>query len=243
MTDTQSTIQSQQFFYKASVTGGQVISSISLNPQYLTVRLQNYKINDYDTPIASGGITTQTFSTIYEFITEGASTFLTSSIVYTSSVSNLIQISGLYTPTKSSEFSFDLLARNFIGNFANFSSIGMGRLYFDGTPVGDIQKYNSSIFIYHGPLEITTLPLPGNSTLSISSCIVNLNSNIYQDPADPAIFEIYASATPANPTSLKAFSSFSIGSTIFADTVSESVYSTFTNINSINGQRILSLLS
>jgi hypothetical protein len=118
----------------------------------------------------------------------------------------------------------------------------MGQLYFDNVPVGSIQKYNSSVRIFHGPLEITQLPFPGNSTLHLSSCRVNLTSNIYQDPADPANFEIYASVTPANPISLRAFSSYGIGSTIFVDTVSASLFSSFTNINSSNGQRVLSLL-
>lgn len=242
LTDTQSTISFQKFFYKATVTGAQNISTMSLSPQSLQVRILNYRVNDFTTPIAGGGITAQTLSTSYVFQSEGISTFTTSSITYTSTVSNLVQISGLYTPTKSSALSFDLYARNFIGNFANFSSIGMGQLYFDGINAGQVEKYASSVRVYHGPLEITSLPFPGNSTLHLSSCRVSLTSNVYQDPADPAVFEIYASATPANPISLRAFSSFSIGSTIFADTVSESLYSSFTNINSSNGQRVLSLL-
>lgn len=242
LTDTQSTLSFQNFFYKATVTGAQNISTISLSAQSLQVRLLNYRVNDFTTPIASGGITTQTFSTNYVFQTEGISTFTSSFIRYTSTVSNLVQISGLYTPTKTSALNFDLYSRNFIGHFANFSSIGMGRLYFNSNPAGPTHKYTSSVRIYNGPLEITQLPFPGNSTLHLSSCLVNITSNIYQDPSGPANFEIYASATPANPISRHAFSTFSIGSTIFVDTVSDTLFSTFTNINNSSGQRVISLL-
>jgi hypothetical protein len=146
----------------------------------------------------------------------------------------------LYTPTTSSELGFDLYARNFIGNFANFSSIAMAQFMFNGTPAGPVELYTSSVRILDRTSEISNLPFPINSTLNISSCKLRLTSNIYQDPTDLVSVAIRASATPANPIAPRGFTTFDLGTSLFIDTISDP--SSFTNINSSNGMRVLSLL-
>lgn len=235
--DQETSVPFQKFFYTANVTAGQVISTISHDPQFLTIAQSNFAISGYTDPIIP-----QQLSTTFAFVTEPASTFALSSINITNHVTNLTQISGLFTPTKDSELYFNMNSSNFMLDFVNFSSFGMAQLYFNSNVVGPLTKYTSSVYIYNESSELTTLPLPGNTILTLSSCGVRLTSDIYQDPSDPLNFDLYASVTPANPVSARGLSPFVLGSSFFVDTVSQNLYSTFTDINTSNGQRILSLL-
>jgi hypothetical protein len=228
----------QKFLYDVTLTGGRIISTISDSPQTLAVALDNFKITGFTDPIIQ-----QNFSTIpYVFMTEPVSTFNTSTIAFASTATGVVQISGLYTPTTSSKLYFDLYTSNFVFDYANFSSFAMSQLYFNGIPAGPVVKHTSSLHIYMDGTEVNTIPLPGNSALTLSSLHALLTSNIYMDPSDPHGIEIYASATPANPLATTSMQPYNIGSTMYIDTVSQPLYSTFTNASSSNGLRVLSLL-
>lgn len=227
----------QKFFYLANITGAQVISTISESPQSLVIDLKNFAIDGYNTPIYE-----QTLSTNYIFQTEPASTFAVSSFNLLNTVTELVQISGLYSPTAASKFAFNLNASNFINKYANYSSIVMAQMYFNNNPAGPLTSLTSSMRIFQDATEITTLPFPGNVVLTLSSCCIQLTSNIYQDPADPQNFDMYASVTPANPVAPRGLNSYMLGSTLFVDTTSANLFSTFTNINNPNGLRVLSLV-
>lgn len=237
LTESQAGVSFQKFFYDATITGAQAISTISDAPQSLNLTLNNFVITGFNSPIVS-----QTLSTQIKFVTEEDNEFNTSSLSYTNQVTSTLQISGMYTPISGSRFAFDLYSSNFVKNYANFSSFAEAQLYFNGSPVGNLIKYTSSVLVYDGATEITTLPFPTNTLLHISSCTVPLTQSIYMDPADPRGLEIYASVTPANPNAVKSLTPFNIGSTIFIDSVSVSLFSTFTNMNTSNGMRVLSLV-
>jgi hypothetical protein len=72
--------------------------------------------------------------------------------------------------------------------------------------------------------------------------VARITANIYQDPTDPFDFEIRALATPANPMAPRIFQSKNIGPFLYIDTVGASLVSTFTNMNTSKGLRVLSLL-
>ena len=231
-------VRFQKFIYNASITGAQAISTVSNTEQSLTVALRNFAITGFNDPILTRTMSTQH----YAFITESASTFNTSTLAFASSVTNTVAISGIYTPTTDSQFLFDLYTSNFVANYANISSFATAQLFFSNVPAGPFTNINSSIFVFNGATEITSLPFPANVPLTLSSCGVPLTSNLYMDPSDPQGVSIGAAVTPGNPDSVRPATVYDIGSTLFIDTVSVPLFSTFTNINTSNGQRVLSLL-
>lgn len=237
LSDSQISVPFQKFFYDATLTGARAFSTVSYVPQSLNLTLDNFEIAGFNDPIIA-----QTLSTHIKFMTENDLVFHTSSLIYTNHVTSTVQISGMYTPTTGSRLAFDLYSSNFVQSFANYSSFAMGQLYFNSQPAGQLTKYTSSVFVYNGATQVTTLPFPVNTPLHISSSTVPLSERIYMDPADPRSIEIYASVTPANPIDVTPLIPFGIASTMFIDTVSATLYSTFTNMNTSNGMRVLSLL-
>jgi hypothetical protein len=236
LTDSQLDIGSQQFFYDANISGSHTISTIGTSVQSLQATLTNYRITGFNNPIVS-----QIFSTpLYEFITEPTSNYSTTGISYKSSITNGVFISGLFSPTINSEFEFDIFARNFINRFANFSSIGSGQLFYGTDPVGPVVNYRSSVNIKFGLADITTLPFPQNSILTLAQCQVPFTASIYQDPSDPKDIIIKAAATSAHPVSPNQRLDFNLGPSFYIDTVSD--VSTFVNINSESGLRVISML-
>lgn len=237
--ETQSNVAYQRYFYKTQPTGFQTLSTISTAICELQLRVGNTAIPNFYAP----ALKPQTLSSlIYEFKTEPEnppSTFQISTTVILSTT----QISGLTTPTPHSPFFYDFTVMNFAHSYA-FSNFASGVIQFNDSNVGPNTLYNTDVPIYDGMNPVTSLPIPQNTPLRLSSLAVYLTSNVYQDPSDPRDVRICATLTPANPvppsTSMIVYN---VLSSLFVDTVSYSSFaSSFSLPTGSEGQRVLNLL-
>jgi hypothetical protein len=135
------------------------------------------------------------------------------------------------TPAVNGRLVYDLAGANFANTYAA-NHFGIGSLFLNGSSIGLTQIYSTNK-IYSGATEITTLPFPQNTVLTISSCFANIGY-AYVNPLNPKPVTIGASVTPANPIG-RPSTLFSSIHSMFLDTVSQ----TFTPAN---GMRIRSLL-
>ena len=237
--ETQSLPAYQRYYYKVQANGFQTISTISTSQCELEIRISNTAIPSYN----AVALEPQTHSSVvYKFQTEPQnipSTLNLSTLLITSTT----QISGVTTPTPNSQFVYDLNAMNFAHMYA-FSNFANGVVQFDGVDAGPTAYHASNVAILDGATPVTTLPIPQNTPLRLSSLMVNLTSAIYQDAFDPKDVRVCATLTPANPTPLtSSLTTYQVVSSLFVDTVSYASYqASFSSTLNAPGMRILSLL-
>lgn len=238
LTETEILPQNQKFYYETQLSGGQLVSNVSIDAQHLQFQQTTSLISGYNDPIEDKIVSTP----LYAFVAESGTFYGNSGIRYDSSITSSVQVSGLYTPQIGSEFLLDIYGSNFIYNFTQNSNMGAAQLYFDTTAITPLTNYTSSIRIYDGTTELTSTPFPIDTDLHLSSVGVRLNALVYQDPSDPKTYEFKTLPTPANPAESRGLRTTNIGSNMFVDSISASRFSSFTNMNTSNGLRILSLL-
>jgi hypothetical protein len=194
------------------------------------------KIQEYNSPIQQ--ITQSTQSYLYQ--TE-PSYPVSTDILYNNHCLSTISVSGIVTPSVTSQFQFDIATTNFASRYSA-TEFANAYLKQDTTPISPTASYSTGVYIYNGTTEVTSLPLPSNTVLRLSTCSVGLFSTVYQDPFNPSFFNLCATVQPANPEGIVSTYVKSLTSTIFMDTVSLTTYSTFCNSMSSNGIRIQSSL-
>ena len=238
ITDSEAEIPKQKYFYDSQISGVQSLNTISMLPETIQITLENHKIGLGPGPEPE----VQTHSTAkYIFQTEPVSNTSTTNIVFQNVVTGAEQVSGIYTPTTSSLFYFDVFGSN-IGNHVVSSCFASAYLTMNNAFIGPQSNYTSNVYIYNGLSEITALPIPMDTTLTISSCTLRLNPNVYQIHADPKPVYIAAKLQPAAPQTQPNVFFSSLTSTLFIDTISMNTMSTFDKTTGPNGLRVLSLL-
>ncbi len=236
ITDSESTVPNQKYFYNAQISGTQSINTISMLSESIQVTLKNHTLAVESEPEVQAQSTIE-----YIFQTEPVSNTSTTAIVFQNVVTGAEQVSGIYTPTTSSLFYFDVLGSN-IGNHVVSSCFASAYLTMNSLRIGPQENYTSNLHIYNGLSEITTLPFPMDTTLTLSSCTLRLYSNVYQIHADPKPVYIAAKIQPAAPQTRPNIFTSTLTASIFIDTVSMNTISTFDKTTGPNGLRVLSLL-
>ena len=234
----------QKHFYSAQVEGQLYVSTISTCPQSLRIFEKNNRIVSFNTAIQTNNIRS---TARYFFATEPAYSPSTQDILYDNKCLSTVYVSGLLTPSLTSQFQFDIIANDFAymygaNRFADaYITQNIGGY---DVPMGPTTSLSTGVFIYNNDTntEITTLPFPISTLLSISSCSVSLYSTLYQNPVDPGEIKLNATVIPANPQGEVSTFVSTLTTSVFFDTVSVANYSTFSDINNANGIRILSLL-
>jgi len=243
--DTYTASTFQKYFYGAHIDGNQYISTISTSPQCLQLYIVNGRIDNYNDPI---NLNNTQSTPCYLFETEPSSSPSTLNVAYRNTCLSTTKVSGIVTPSLTSKFLFDIVANNFahIYSAPEFAHayIAQRSIANNTTACGPTHVYSTGVIVYDNTTntEITSLPFPVSTTMRISSCGVGVYSTIYQNPIEPSFIDILATLTPANPEGLVSTFVSTLTSSIFIDTVSLTKYSTFTNIKSTNGVRVVSLL-
>ena len=226
----------QKYFYGVDLSGSQALSTISQTLQAVQFNVTNRAIASYVGPIQEQTLS----SAAYTFITEPNNAPSTQSLS-TNSVTDVSQVSGLYTPTPSSEFKSDLDARNFAYRYA-LSSFAVGDMLVDGAVAGPLTAYSTNIRILNGSLPIASLPFPQNVGLTLSSLTTRLGDAVYTEPWGPQEVAVRVTLTPAVPGAAPAVIS-TVLNTLYIDTVSYArATSSFSSTLGAQGQRVLSLL-
>lgn len=234
ITDSELDVPHQKYFYNSQISGVQSIDTISMLPEVIQVALENHTLATEPE--------VQTRSTLeYVFQTEPVRNTSTTAILFQNIVTGAEQVSGIYTPTTSSLFYFDAFGSN-IGNYVVSSCFATAYLTMNSARIGPQANYASNVHIYDGLSEVTTLPLPMDTTLTLSSCTLRLNPNVYQIHADPKPVYIATKFQPAAPQTQPNVFTSSLTAAIFIDTVSMNTISTFDKTTGPNGLRVLSLL-
>lgn len=234
ITDSASAVPNQKYFYNSQISGVQYINTISMLPEAIQVTLENHSL------AAEPEVQIRPTAG-YVFQTEPVSNTSTTAILFQNVVTDAEQVSGIFTPTTSSLFYFDVFGSN-IGNHVVSSCFASAYLTMNTTLIGPQSNYASNVYIYDGIAEVTTLPLPMDTTLTLSSCTLRLNPNVYQIHADPKPVYIAAKFQPAAPQTKPNVFVSSLTSAIFIDTISMNTISTFDKTTGPNGLRVLSLL-
>ena len=230
LSDTQAVSTFQKFFYNVDLTGKHYISSISSPTQSIELALTNRT--------AFGQV--QTFSTsAYAFKTEPLAGSSTSKILYKNACTSTSQICGLYSPSLGGALQYDLGGANFANLYAR-PQFGTGALYMNNDPIGPVTGY-STHKIFSGASELTTLPLPQNTVLTISSCAAYIGSNVFQNPLNPSAIRIGAAVNPADPINTPS-TLYSTIQSMYIDTRSQSVLSLQQGTSNAYGLRIKSFL-
>jgi len=236
LTDSQTDVLYSKFFYSADVGGAVNVSTISTNPFVLRVVLSNNEIPDSNTSAIPQLLSTP----VFRFRTEPANAVSTANINITD-VTSTIQISGIYTPTPQSRIIYDMSGTNFAYWYMT-SSFAQGFLEYNDIRISPIQQYSTNVRILNNGVPVTTLPIPQNTLLLLSSLTVPVGENVYVDPNDPYDFTLVAGVTPASPIPYPDALKSTLLSTLYADTYSYNTYTSFMNTMGSNGQRIMSLL-
>jgi len=236
LTDSYTLSTFQKYSYKALIADIQNIQTISASPKSLFFTLQNN---------TCAGI--QTFSTpTYNFQTEMiGNDALTSTIRFNNYITSTTQVSGIFTPTTSSLVYFDILGSNFAYTLVS-SCFATAQLNLATTGISPLTKYSQNVYIYDGPTNIISLPFTQNRILSISSCTLPVNNNVYQLPYNatnnPKPVNIAVQLPSLAPQTSHSTCIFTVANQLFIDTVSLNTVSTFTKTTSANGLRVASLL-
>jgi len=235
LTDSQTQPAYTQFFYNVGITGQQYVTDYSTATQTIQVTLTNNQIP------STGGPEPQILSTsAYIFSTEPVNSYSTLQVLVQQCTSTT-QISGIYTPSLNSQFVFDVQSVN-IGNYYLPSTFATGVLSSNGVPMGPIARYTSNVHIFDGAVEVTTLPFPADTVLTLSSLTTGFFSTIYQDPNDPQEVLLNATVDSEHPQDQVSTFVSTLTNALFVDTVSLVTISTFSNTLQSNGLRVVSLL-
>jgi hypothetical protein len=235
LTDSQTQPTYTKFFYNVGITGQQYVTNYSTATQTIQVKLNNYQIPSTGVPQS------QVLSTsVYVFSTEPVHSYSTLQVLVQECTSTT-QVSGIYTPSLNSQFVFDVQAVN-IGTYYIPSTFATGVLSSNGVPVGPLNSITSNLTINNGSAEVTTLPFPADTVLTLSSLTAGFFSTIYQDPNDPQEVLLNTTIYPENPQDAVSTFVSTLTDTLFIDTVSLVTISTFSNTLEPNGLRVVSLL-
>jgi len=232
LSDAFNTLGYKRQFYNMNANVNQYISTESL-AHNLMVSLQN---NVLDPTMRS-----QTLSSIqYPFIAEQLYPFKFSTATYTDT-QQPVYVSGILTPDTNSKICYDIVGQNFLRNLAsvNFASANATR---SSIQVGVPLDFNTSTYFYENGLQITTLPFPLNTDITMSSLTARFSTNLYQNPRDPQDIIANITVYPENPLQAPSTISVNLTSNYFADTVSANLISSFTDALGQKGKRILSII-
>ncbi len=236
VSDSQTDPTRQKFFYNTSINGSQYISSVSNTNQYIDIALTNRAIVGGPT----GVVQLQTYSTpSFVFQAEPSNTFAVQNLQILNTITDIQRVSGLYTPSRSSFVYLNVDTQNIAHNYFGNHKIVDTQLNEDGVPK-QIVQFSSAVAIYNGPSVVSTLPLPQNTWLTVSSIYALFGSQLYQDPFDPNVYSIGTTLYPGNTTAAPLPITSTLQSTIYIDTVSDT--SLFVSPTLSTGQRIVSLL-
>ena len=249
VSDVFSGVTGQDLFYYQGSNRGTVFAP-ELNATNDTSNTTWITLSNRQIPSFAGTITSTLTSTLkYAFLIQPfLNSVGTPGISYNNSVSPLVQVSGLYTPDCNASFLYDYTTSN-IGYRYVGSNLGQGFLSVNGTSAGAVSTYISSVRVYDNGTntEINTLPFASNTTLRISSAVVNINASQYTVPGGNNPLRIHTTAVGYNPNGATTASSSNLlqigGSNMFVDTVSAAGMRNFSNISSLNNtQRLISYL-
>lgn len=219
----------QKFFYNI-----EAISEIN-NPSNMQTAFMSLTypwITSYNSPF----IYNRTFSTPMQTLyIDDIGYPSTAAILYTSTITNKTYVSGIETLSPSSELSCDIYGVNFAKNYGSSNGFAYAQLYKNDFSIGDYINYKSSMIITYDNQIISNLPLPQYSTLNISSCYINVNNGIYQNPLIPENLSIKAAII--NPYISTNILSTIIGFGPFIDTISVSSI-----IGGIDNNRLCALI-
>lgn len=224
------------YFYNVELMGQQTVTTISTANQIVEFALTNRVIPNFTDPVLE-----QTLSTPnYVFQTEPIRDFSTIDVLYQTCTSTT-QVAGIFTPTTHSQIQFDLVGQSF-GSAYFGSNFAYARLYKGIYAIGAQSSYDTHVRVFSNSTEITDLPFPQDTPLTLSTCVLTLYSNVYQDPNDAKDITLRATLTPAAPQLVPVTLVSSLTSSFFIDTVSLNTIGTFNNPVGSNGLRVLSLL-
>jgi len=224
------------YFYNAEMMAEKTVTTVSTANQIVEFALTNRVIPNFTDPVVE-----QTLSTLhYVFQTEPINDFSTIEVLYQTCTSTT-QVAGIFTPTTNSQIQFDLVGQSF-GSAYFGSNFAYARLYKGIYAIGAQSSYDTHLRILSNGTEITDLPFPQDTPLTLSTCVVTLYSNVYQDPNEAKEITLHATLTPAAPQLVPVTLISSLTSSFFIDTVSLNTIGTFSNSMGANGLRVLSLL-
>jgi len=237
-------IAHEKYFYAAQVAGRLYVSTISTSPQSLRIFGINNQIRGFNTSINTNNVLS---TALYNFVTEPSYSPSTQDILYNNTCLSTVYVSGLLTPSLTSQFKFDIVANDFAymygaTRFADaYITQNIGGY---DERMGPAASFSTGVYIFNNTTnaEVTSLPFPVSTLLRISTCSLSLYSTLYQNPVEPSEVKLHATVIPANPQGLVSTFVSTLGTALFFDTVSVKNYSTFSDINTSNGIRILSLL-
>ena len=231
----------RHFYYNFLMQGEQNISTISTENQILQFNIQNH--TNTGTHLNKQVLSSQT----YVFQTDQDSPFSTLDIHFNGQITSTGQVSGLYTPSQTSQVCFDMVGINFANMFtaSTFAHAQIGYIeQYTSTVVytGPRENYKQNVHIWNGTNEVTSLPFPQNTKLTMSSLCVGLYPNVYTNPVSTPTLFLAGAFVAASPLQTQSTFISTFNSPIFIDTVSLSTISSFTNTSAPYGQRVSNLL-
>ena len=234
ITDAQTAAQYQNYFNKVALSATSIVSTISTGVQSFQFFLSNHYIPSYNGVIGSQVLSTPS----YAFRTEPAHVF-SASTVQINLITSTTQIAGLLTATTNSEVIYDVNAANFAYRYAP-SAFCSATATLSPSNAGGTTTTTSAVITSNGT-AVTTLPLPADVMLTLSSLKYPLTLPVYQDPTSVEDFVLSVTVNPTNPQ-YSATTISNANSTIYVDTVSYGSYCNFVSTGAMYGQRIVSLL-
>lgn len=241
LTDSQTDTTSQHYFYNVISEASQTISTISTATQSVQLAIQN-------TTTDGTNLYTQTLSShAYTFITDQDNPYATLDIQYNGLVTSTIMVSGLLTAASNAELCMDIVGQNF-GNVFMTSTFGRALLgtynpYTNSTIYGGPEAmYSSNIRFYTTAGEITTLPFPQNTNITMSSVCVAFFSTLYTSPVSTPMLFLEAALNPASPLQTESAYVSTFTSPMFIDAPSATNVSSFSNTTTPYGLRVSNLL-
>ena len=208
-------------FYQTQITGLPILST--QQSTFVSLSIQNTRISN---GIESSNVDT---SAAYGVGIESVTPFVFIDSAYLSTVTSTTYVSGLLTPALGSYLQFTASQSNQVATFAG-STLGAAVLQHNSTPTNESTYITSTIYwVDAGNVPYTSLPLPQNTQIYYSSLNVAIGTT-FQDPADPRQFEIFATLTPPYPQGAPQTQTITIGSNMFADTISQAKQYRFTRL-------------
>jgi len=233
---------SNLFYYQASHRGTQLpVVNTTTSPNTLVLVQSNRQIPSYSGTITS----TLTSSVTYQFHCQPYLNVPTApTLRYNYVCSNVVQVSGLYTPDCNATFYYDFTTSN-IGHVFVGSNFGQGTMILGGTAAGTTTTYTNNILIYNDAtgLQQTTLPFLSSTLLRFSTVSAVINATQYTTPGVSRPLGISTTVVGYNPTGATTASSTIllqvIGSNAYVDTYSANSARNFSNVSTYtNGFRI-----
>ena len=239
--DSQTDTTSQHYFYNVVTEASQTISTISTATQSVQVAIQNTitdGVNLYPQTLSSQS---------YTFITDQDNPYATLDIQYNGIVTSTIMVSGLLTAASNAELCMDIVGQNFgnvfMGSTYGYAVIGTVEQYTNlSTFGGPLSVYSTNIHFYTPAGEITTLPFPQNTNITMSSVCVSFFSTLYTPPVSTPTLFLQAALKPASPLQTESAYVSTFASPMFIDAPSATYVSSFSNTTGSHGLRVSNLL-